>query len=360
MACTCKKHTLQNISSKIAIVSYNRCSDNAFIDEQYIQPGATVNIYYVNNTYYTAFGNALVTVAIENWPVGCDITPTPTPTPSVTVTPSTSTGAPTPTPSSSESPTPTPTLTATPTVTPTITESPTATPTVTPTTGMTPTPTQTITSTPTLTPSPTQAGPPALIFIESSDDAVNPAGDPNTDIMAYMITTGATSWFGFQVSGIPNFGDPNQIADFLIWMDWPGFVNGTSNNSNGTLEATIPQVSGGLDTFGNVIDAYTFFTTEVPANTVTGSIYYVVVAPLSMTNNQLYSQIAIDYNNSPQSMISYNTEASLRTTNIVYTGPNWVNTTYRVYTQSPNNGFTNGSPGVLDTTNNYFKGSTLI
>lgn len=346
MACTCKKHTLQNITDKIAVVTYNRCSDNAFIDEQYIQPGATVTLYYVNTTYYTAFGNALVTVDIENWPYQCDITPTPTPTPSVTVTPSTSTGALTPTPSSSETPTQTPTLTTTPTVTPT--------------TGMTPTPTQTITSTPTLTPSPTQAGPPALIFIESSDDAVNPVGDPNTDILAYMISTGATTWYGFQVSGIPNFGDPNQVVDFLLWMDWTGFVNGTANNTNGTLQATIPQISGGLDSYGNVIDAFTFLTTEVPSNTVTGSIYYVVMAPLTMTNNQIYSQIAIDYNNSPQSMISYNTETSLRTTNIIYSGSNWVNTTYRVYTQSPNNGFTNGSPGVLDTTNNFFKGSTLI
>jgi len=360
MACICKKHTLQNITTSIAVVSYNRCSDNAFIDEQYIQPGATVTLYYVNNTYYTAFGNALVTVSIENWPVGCDITPTPTPSVTMTVTPTPSTGAPTPTPTSSETPTPTPTLTQTPTVTPTISESPTPTPTVTPTTGITQTPTPTLTTTPTPTPSPSPAGPPALIFIESSDDAVNPAGDPNTDILAYMIATGATTWYGFQVSGIPNFGDANQIGDFLLWMDWPGFVNGTSNNTNGTLTANIPQVSGGLDTYGNVIDAYTFITTEVPAGSVTGSIYYIVLAPLTQTNNQTYSQIAIDYNNSPQSMISYNTETSLRTTNINYMGPNWETLTYRVYTQSPNNGFTNGSPGVVDTTNNYFKGSTLI
>jgi hypothetical protein len=350
MACTCKKHTLQNITSKIAVVTYNRCSDNAFIDEQYIQPGATVNLYYVNDTYYTAYGNALVTVAIENWPAGCDITPTPTPSVTMTVTPTSSTGAPTPTPTSSETPTPTPTLTQTPTVTPTVT----------PTTGVTTTPTPTLTSTPTLTPSSTVAGPPALIFIESSDDAVNPAASPNTDILAYMISTGATTWFGFQVSGIPNFGDANQVADFLLWMDWPGFVNGTTNNTNGTLTANIPQVSGGLDSYGNVIDAFTFITTEVPAGSVTGSIYYIVLAPLTQTNSQIYSQIAIDYNNSPQSMISYNTESSLRSTNIVYSGPNWENTTYRVYTQSPNNGFTNGSPGVTDSTNNYFKGSTLI
>lgn len=360
MACTCKKHTLKNISSSLAVVSYNRCSDNAFVDEQYINPGATISLYYVNNTYYTAYPNALQTVSIENWPAGCDVSPTPTRTPTQTPTPTTTPGlfTPTPTPTASVTLTPTPSVTAsqTPTNTPT--------PSITPTSGNTPTPTPTVTITPTTTttptPSPTFAGPPALLFMESADDAVNPSGNPLTDLLAYMITTGATQWFGFQNSGLPNFGSAAQIADFLLWMDWPGFVNGTSNNTNGTLQATIPQTSGGVDIHGNVIDAYTFITIEVPGGTVTGNIYYVVLAPLSQTNNQVYAQIGIDYTNSPTNLVSVNTEPSVRNTNIVYTGPNWNNTTYRVYTQSPNNGFNFGIGGVTDPTNNYFRGSTLI
>lgn len=320
MACTCKKHTLKNTTTKIAVVSYYRCSDNAFVDEQYIQPGATVSIYYVNNTYYTAYQNALLTVSIENWPAGCDTTPTPTPSNTSTVTPTALT--PTPTPSA--------TISQTPTLTPT----------------------------PTTTPTPSGiAGAKALIFIESSDDAVNPAGNPNTDLLAYMITNGATNWFGFQTSGIPNF--PTDLNDFLLWMDWYGFVNGTTNNTNGTLQSVIPQTSGGLDLYGNVIDAYNFITTEVPANTVTGQAWYVILAPISLTDNTTYSTIGISYNDTPQSLVGYTTEASIKNTNIIYTGSNWVNTTYRIYTSAQNNGFTNGVQGQLDTTNNFFKGGTL-
>lgn len=312
--CTGKKHVIKNVSNGIAVVSYNRFEDGFFVDEQYIQPGATVTIYYITGTLYTAFKNQLTTISIENLPYGCDVAPTPTP--SVT----------------SSTPTPTPSVTAT--------HTPTATP------------------TPTLTPTPSGVvGAKALIFIESSDDAVNPVGNPNNDILAYMITNGASGWFGFQTSGIPNL--PTDLNDFLLWMDWPGFVNGTANNTNGTLQSTIPQTSGGLDLYGNVIDAYNFVTTEIPANSVTGQAWYVILAPISLTDNTTYSTIGISYNDIPQSLVGYTTETSIKNTNIVYTGSNWFNTTYRIYTSAQNNGFTNGVQGQIDTTNNFFKGGTL-
>jgi hypothetical protein len=312
--CTGKKHVIKNVSNGIAVISYNRFEDGFFVDEQYIQPGATVTIYYITGTLYTAYKNQLTTISIENLPYGCDVAPTPTP--SVT----------------SNTPTPTPSVTAT--------HTPTATP------------------TPTLTPTPSGVvSAKALIFIESSDDAVNPIGNPNNDILAYMISNGASGWFGFQTSGIPNL--PTDLNDFLLWMDWPGFFNGTSNNTNGTLQSTIPQTSGGLDLYGNVIDAYNFVTTEIPSNTVTGQAWYVVLAPISLTNNTTYSSIGISYNDTPQSLIGYNTENSIKNTNIVYAGSNWFNTTYRIYTSAQNNGFTNGVQGQIDTTNNFFKGGTL-
>jgi hypothetical protein len=269
--CTGKKHVIKNVSNGIAVIGYNRFEDGFFVDEQYIQPGATVTIYYITGTLYTAYKNQLTTISIENLPYGCDVAPTPTP--SVT----------------SNTPTPTPSVTAT--------HTPTATP------------------TPTLTPTPSGVvSAKALIFIESSDDAVNPIGNPNNDILAYMISNGASGWFGFQTSGIPNL--PTDLNDFLLWMDWPGFFNGTSNNTNGTLQSTIPQTSGGSDLYGNVIDAYNFVTTEIPSNTVTGQAWYVVLAPISLTNNTTYSSIGISYNDTPQSLIGYNTENSIKNTNI--------------------------------------------
>jgi len=331
--CTGKKHTIQNVSNAIAVVSYNRFGDGFFVDEQQISAGATVNLYYITGTLNTAYRNQLTTISIENLEFGCDsATPTPTSTPTPTLTPTSSQGpiTPTPTPTITSTTTPTPSVTATPTLTPS--------------------------STPTPTPSGV-VGAKALIFIESSDDAVNPTGNINTDILAYMISTGATNWFGFQTSGIPNF--PSDVSDFLKWMDFPGFVNGTPNNTNGVLQSVVPQTSGGLDSFGNVIDAYNFVTTQIPSNTVTGQGWYVVLVPQSLTNNLVYTTIAINYNDAPQSLLNFNTESSIRTTNIVYTGSNWFNETYRVYTSSQNNGFTNGNQSEIDSNNNYFKGGTL-
>ena len=142
-------------------------------------------------------------------------------------------------------------------------------------------------------------------------------------------------------------------------MDWPGFYTGTTNVP-AVIKQTIPQANGGTDTYGNSIEAYKFLTTQIDANSTTGNIYYVVLAPKSMTNNQVYSNIGINYNNSPSSLITTTTDSGLRAQDIVYSGSNWVNSTYRVYSQSQNNGFNTGVAGVTDSTNNYFRGGTLI
>jgi hypothetical protein len=213
--------------------------------------------------------------------------------------------------------------------------------------------------TPTNTPTPSTTPPPlqALLFMESGDDATG-LGTVNNDIAIYMSTYGAGAWNGFQTSGLPNLTNALQLSDFKIWMDWPGFYTGTTNNLNGTIKINIPQTSGGSDAYGNSIEAYKFLTTEVPSNTVRGSIYYIVLAPISMTNNQVYTQIGINYANNPLSLTNTNSNSGTRVVDIAYTGTNWVNTTYRVYTNS--SGYKVGAPGVFDTTNNYFRGSTLL
>ena len=122
--CYGTKRTLKNISNKIAVVSYNRFSDNYFVDEQQIQIGETAVIWYIDGTYYTAFVNELQTLATENLPLGCDgVTPTPSPT--ISVTPGLS-------------PTNTPTPTKTPTATPSVTLTPSVSITATPSTSITP------------------------------------------------------------------------------------------------------------------------------------------------------------------------------------------------------------------------------
>lgn len=298
------------------------------------------------------------------------VTPTYTPTNTLTPTPSvTNTATPSVTPTNTASPTVTPTntVTRTPTVTPTktvtqtptVTASNTQTPSVTPTNTTTPTvtPTNTTTPTNTLTPTPSTTPPPlkALIFMESGDDALG-TGPTSTDILSYMLA-GASNWYGFQTSGPPTF--PTDVNDFLYYMDWPGFYSGTTNVP-AVIQQSIPQSGGGTDSYGNTIEAYKFYTTQIPANSTTGNIYYVVLAPLSMTNNQVYSNIGINYSNAPNSLVVTTTDSGLRAQNINYSGSNWVNSTYRVYSQSQNNGFNTGVAGLTDTTNNYFRGGTLI
>jgi hypothetical protein len=284
-------------------------------------------------------------------------TTTPTTTPTNTTTPTT-TPTPTPTATPGLSPSPTPTITTTPTITPTITTTPTTTPTITPTITTTPTttPTNTQTQTPTPTKTPTSTPSPikALLFMESTDDVLF-AGNPNTDLGSYMIAN-ATSWYGFWTSGIAGI----NATDLLIYMDWPGFKNGTTNVP-AVIEIEIPQTSGGFDSYGNSIEAYKFFTTEVTANTTTGNVWYSIFAPPIKTNNKVYSSIGINYANAPTTLVNTSTEPTVYVYNIGYPGINWINGAYRVYTQSAvGNGFNTGSAGVIDSTNNYFRGGTLI
>ena len=79
------------------------------------------------------------------------------------------------------------------------------------------------------------------------------------------------------------------------------------------------------------------------------------------TNNQVYQNIGINYVGVSTSLISVSTEPTVYVYNVAYSGGNFVTASYKVYTQSAaNNGFNNGSVGVTDPTNNYFRGGTLI
>lgn len=244
----------------------------------------------------------------------------------------------------------------TPSVTPTVTSTnitPTPTPTVTKTPGQSPTPTTT--PTPTVTSTSSNLG--ALIFMESGDDCTG-TGPENTDLLTYMINNGSGAWFTFHSDGIPILTDPAKLSDFLVYLDWPGFVTGTANVPS-TIKTPVPQSSGGYDSFGNAIEAYKFVTTEVTGGSTTGNVQYVILAPNSLTNNKVYSSVGISYNNSPLTLIDTLTDTNLRSVNIVYTGGNWPQTTYKVYSQSPSNGFDTGNDGITDSTNNYFRGGTL-
>ena len=162
---SCKKSILKNTSNTFtSVINYTRCSDNLTINNYQINPNETVNIWYVNGSYYTA-SNTIETIETISWPP-------------VTVTPSTSSVTPTPTPTQSVTPTNTPTLTQTPSVTPTntptLTQTQSVTPTNTPTLTQTSTPTATAGETPTPTPSVTQTNTPTATAGETPTPTPTP------------------------------------------------------------------------------------------------------------------------------------------------------------------------------------------
>jgi len=351
--------------------------------------GGTVNIGSVTIPFnYVAgyvYGTYDITVDTYDYTYQVEVTvppttATPTPTTTATPTPTTTvTSTPTPTPTITSTPTqtltntPTQSVTPTQTVTPTVSVTSTLTPTATPTQTVTPTvsvtatntPTQTVTRTPTTTPTltPTQTVTPssggggglnALLFMESTDDATF-SGPDNTDIGNYMVNN-ATSWYGFQTSGVVDI----NAGDLAIYMDWPGFITGTTNVP-AVIVSEVPQSGGGTDDFGNAIEAYKFKTVEVAGNSTTGNVWYAVFVPPSLTSTQVYQTIGINANNQPTSLTNTSTESTIYVINVNYTGSNWPQGIYKVYTQSAQgNGFDIGTQGVTDSTNNYFRGGTLI
>ena len=261
-------------------------------------------------------------------PVTLDPTPTPTPTPTMSPTP---TATPTATPTSTPTATPTPTITPTPTVTPTPTTTPTATPTA------TPTPTPTATPTPTPTPFLNTF---AYLFIEPIDGS--------EDIGTLMYNSGS-NFFGFSNSSQPTQNQAQFDIDMNLYVDYAGWTN---SQFPSIITQTVPQVSGGLDSFGNPIYAYNFLTTEVPAGTVNGQAWYTWLIPFSATNDEYQVKIDINTTGDANLFTGVNTEPTIYQYDLVYTGSTIPADTYKVYTTFPYQIFK-----ILDSTNIYFRGN---
>jgi hypothetical protein len=246
---------------------------------------------------------------------------TPTPTPTPTVTPS------------SVTPTPTPTSTITPTPSTTI--------------GLTPTPTSTttITPTPTITPSSTPSVGTAYLFIEPQSGSTN--------IGQYMFDNGY-NFYGFTNSSGPTTSNPTQFNNdmngYVSFTGWTGGVFPTVRTQ------MVPQVSGGVDTYGNSIDAYNFTTHEVPINTVSNQAWYTWIIPTGATNNLIQYQIDVNSFGNPNSMTTLIMDSTIYTKTFNYTGSTIPTGVYRVYTTFADLSF------YLDNGGNtiYFRGNSVI
>ena len=212
----------------------------------------------------------------------------------------------------------------------------------------------------TSTPTPVEQDLQMILFFESSGDALF-TGPAATDVATYMGGSPNGVWFGFTFGGQPNLSDSATLADFKYWMDWPGHQTGTVNAPAAIL-VDIPQISGGVDSFGNAIDQFIFETTEVPSGsfTVNNNVQIAPIVPHSLLDNSgmIYSTIGFDYNSVPSNTVSNTTSTgSNRADDIVYTGSVWTNTTYRLTT---NGGPLNRNISIGDNNNNfYFRGGNV-
>ena len=263
-------------------------------------------------------------------------TPTPTNTPTRTQTP-TPTVTPTPTETYNPCKAPTPTRTPKPTPTPTKTTTPTPSVTKTPCLPPSPTPTKTQTPTPTPTTTPVYF---AYLFIEPISGS--------SSIGQWMFD-GGSNFFGFSNTSQPtqnqtlfNF-DMNRYVDFTGW---------TSGEFPTVINQTVPQVNGGVDSFGNAKVAYNFLTTQILENSVGGNAWYTWIIPTSLTNNETQVLIDVNTSNNPNLLTAVATEGTINSYTFNYTGGTIPNITYKVYTTFPNTIFQ-----ITDSQNIYFRGN---
>jgi len=163
--------------------------------------------------------------------------------------------------------------------------------------------------------------------------------------------------------GRTNLADPLQVSDFLVWMDWPGFINGTSNGS-GIKYLTVPQANGGPDTYGNTIDQYKFETVEISGSSFTTSstVQFVFTIPhvALASSTRTYSSIGFNYLSVPADAVAnLAVVTNTKNYNLNYTGSNWTNTIYRAHSTYPGTFSRLIQPS--DASNNfYFRGGNLI
>jgi hypothetical protein len=141
----------------------------------------------------------------------------------------------------------------------------------------------------------------------------------------------------------------SQINDYLSYSGWGG-------NSHAIITGKISQTSGGLDTYGNFINAYLFQTTEFPGGSILGNGWFTWFVPTGATNGQIMTQIGTNNAGNPNALTSRNLNSSYYGITVVYTGSSIPAGTYRVYTTYSNPDFRINA-GV---NNIYFKGNTLI
>jgi hypothetical protein len=132
------------------------------------------------------------------------------------------------------------------------------------------------------------------------------------------------------------------------------FSGWTSGSFPTIIQQSVPQTTGGLDSFGNPIIAFNFLTTQVPQNYIGGNAWYTWIIPTILTNGQRQTIIDLNINNNPNLLTGVATEPTINSYTFTYTGSTILPNTYRVYTTFPNAIFE-----INDLQNIYFRGNTI-
>jgi hypothetical protein len=249
-----------------------------------------------------------------------------------------------PTPTSTQTPTPTPTPTITKTITPTRTQTPTHTPT--PTNTKTPTPTRG--QSPTPTPTQTQTPPTvnyAYLFIESYS--------ARTQMNSWMLAQGS-SFRGYNINA-PSISQSTFESQMNAYIEYSGW----SVNMPAIRTEEVPTTSGGFDSYGNPIVAYSFKTHQVPSTVIDGNefAWYTWIVPTGSTNGLKYQLIGNNINGNPLSLTNRIMNSTYYDLTVNYTGSTGIPAgVYRVYSTYGNTDFRIQNLG----NNIYFKGGSLI
>jgi hypothetical protein len=154
-----------------------------------------------------------------------------------------------------------------------------------------------------------------------------------------------------QSTGIPFYScftmvslQTNNHRDLINYLNMPFWTNGVLPQ---VIQTDVPQVSGGVDSYGNPKTAYNFTTVKIPKGTVNELSWVLVLVPVSAMNNDTRRQNSIGYYasngvritssaNNTQTVI--NTNKSLSSHLINYTGNIIPQGLYRVYSTYNNMG----------------------
>ena len=144
--------------------------------------------------------------------------------------------------------------------------------------------------------------------------------------------------------------------NLLYYIDMPHWYDGRLPS---VIEAEIPQVNGGPDSFGNPKRAYNFTTVKIPKNTVSGFGWINILIPVSAMSNDTKRQKTIyTYEKVGNTLVtngtvqgrSYNMNSVMYSYTFNYQGNRIPKGVYRLYTTYPDP----GNRANLNSTKDYY------